>query len=61
MEIIAKCLHCGEELIDDDCYDTCNYGDSVVNYYVGHCDKCGKEYQWKKVFDFAGVTDIEEC
>ena len=61
MEMIAKCPHCGEELVDDDCFDTADHGDTYVKYLAGHCPQCDKEFQWKEIFDFAGVTDIEEC
>lgn len=61
MEQSAKCPHCNAELEGDECYDTSNWEFTHIEYIAGHCPQCGKEYQWKRIFDYRGAEDIEEC
>lgn len=61
----AICPHCGEDLVEDECYDTCFERDFItkdfiVNYIAGHCPTCEKEFQWVEVYEFAGADEIEE-
>lgn len=60
MKLIAICPHCGEELIQDECYDTTFEGEYIANYITGHCPNCEKEFQWVEVYNYAGVDEIEE-
>lgn len=60
MKLIAICPHCGEELIQDECYDTNFEGEYIANYIAGHCPTCEKEFQWVEVYNYAGVDEIEE-
>lgn len=63
---IAKCPHCNNELIVDDTYDTTTdrLDDgrfAVVHNIVGHCDECGKEFQWEEIYVFEEVRGVTEC
>ena len=59
--INAICPICGSELIEDESYDMSVDLSECREYVVGHCENCGKEYQWKNIFAFSHVEDIEEC
>ena len=38
--VVAKCPYCGWNLIEDEGYDLTCEGNYVLEYVVGHCDKC---------------------
>lgn len=57
----AICPICGGELVGDESYDFSVDLSECREYVVGHCENCGKEYQWKNIFVFSYVEDIEEC
>lgn len=59
--INAICPICGSELIEDESYDMSVDLSECREYVVGHCENCGKEYQWKNIFVFSHVENIEEC
>lgn len=57
----VSCPKCGSYLIsEDDCYDWVHYDEGLKELYGGHCDKCGAELQWSKIYKFIGFDDIEE-
>lgn len=56
----AHCPYCGVELEVDDTYE-CDYEDERTIYYVvGHCTKCDKNFQWKEIYHFVEIIDLEE-
>ena len=55
-----KCPHCGATLEEDDCYDQSIYSDHAVKYMYGHCPDCGKEYQWKELYEFTQYDELVE-
>jgi hypothetical protein len=60
MKKIAICPNCGEELTQDECYDTHFEQEYIANFIAGHCPNCEKEFQWVEVYNYAGVDEIEE-
>jgi hypothetical protein len=57
-----KCPHDEAPLEEDDCYDMTIWDNgTVVRYMVGYCSQCGKTFQWKERYQFAGCADIEEA
>ena len=63
---VAKCPHCNNELTEDDTYDTTTdrLDDgrfAMVHKVIGHCDECGKEFQWEEIYVFEGVRGVTEC
>ena len=62
---IAKCPYCNNELTEDDVYDaTTDRTDdgrfAVVHNIVGHCDECGKEFQWEEIYAFEEARKVVE-
>lgn len=55
------CPICGGELIGDESYDFSVELSECREYVAGHCEKCGKEYQWQNIFVFSRVEEIVEC
>ena len=57
-----KCSKCGGSIEHDDTYDSSFGEDYLVYYCVGHCTKCGAEFQWQEKFElkFNGVKNFEE-
>lgn len=57
-----KCPKCSGIIEHDDTYDSCSGEDYMINYCIGHCTKCGAEFEWKEEFEmkFSGVADFEE-
>ena len=58
--INAICPNCGNELIEDESYDFFIDISECQEYVVGHCENCGKKYQWINVFSLSHVENIEE-
>ena len=56
----AKCPDCGDFLEEDDCYDTITTSSWVEHLIVGHCPTCDKSYQWRNVFLYTGISELEE-
>lgn len=56
----AKCPECGDYLEEDDCFDTITANSWVEHLIVGHCPTCEKDYQWRNVFFYAGISDLCE-
>lgn len=56
----AKCPECGDYLEEDDCFDTITSTSWVEHLIVGHCPTCEKDYQWRNVFFYSGVSDLHE-
>ena len=56
-----ECPICHEgDIEEDDCYDW-DHGDSAITcYYVGHCLKCGRDFQWQRIYKFDHMTPFEE-
>ena len=57
---VAICPKCGGIIENDDTYDSSSDFSYIVCFCVGHCVKCETEYQWKEVYGYVGVEDIEE-
>lgn len=57
-----KCPVCGGTHIEeDDCLDTFHDGnDTIKEPICGHCEDCGIDLQWKRIYQFTGYDDIEE-
>lgn len=55
------CPNCGHELIGDESYDISIDLSECREYVAGHCEDCGKEYQWINIFTFSHVESIEKC
>ena len=57
-----KCSKCGGLIEHDDTYDISFGEDYLVYYCVGHCTKCGAEFQWQEEFElkFNGVKNFED-
>lgn len=50
---MIKCKKCNVELVEDDLLDiefplNANH---LVTFSIGHCPKCGTNYQWEQHFD----------
>lgn len=56
----AICPNCGHELFGDESYDTSIELSECREFVAGHCENCGKKYQWQNVFVFSCVEEIEE-
>lgn len=41
------CPNCGRLLECDDTYDVEYNEEGIILYQVGHCPRCGKDYQWR--------------
>ena len=57
-----KCPKCGGVIEHDDTYD-CSIGeDYLVNYCIGYCPNCDREYQWQEEYNlkFDGVANFRE-
>lgn len=58
--VVARCPYCGVDLIEDECYDLTCEGSYVLEYVVGHCDACEREFQWKNRYDYVSFEGLEE-
>lgn len=54
------CPHCGSDI--EHVETVYSYTDEGSTEYlcVGSCPTCGREYQWREVYTFSHVKDIEE-
>lgn len=59
----VKCPKCGSYNVEeDDCFDTehgCldteqGWNDTFIELYCGHCEDCGHDFQWRRVYIFVG-------
>ena len=57
----AICPNCGHELIEDESCDIFVYISECQEYIVGHCENCGKKYQWVNIYKLSHVEDLKEC
>lgn len=57
-----KCLHCGQELIPEDCYDMEFDTSYASQSFIGVCPKCNITYQWVEEYDvtYEGFTGLIE-
>ena len=56
----AKCPHCNVSLEEDDCTDIENEVSRLVKRLVGHCEDCGREFQWMEIFNYVEASDPVE-
>lgn len=56
----AICPNCGRALTEDESYDISVDISECREYVAGHCENCGKNYQWLNIYVFSRVEDIEE-
>ena len=54
------CPVCETILTEDDCFDHEYDGYSLERLCVGHCPKCGENYQWREVFFYSGHSQLEK-
>ena len=55
MTKVAKCPHCNVTLKEDDCIDMEDEISRLVKRLVGHCENCGREFQWIEIFTYDGA------
>lgn len=57
-----KCLHCGQELVAEDCYDMEFDTSYASQFFIGTCPKCNITYQWIEEYDvtYEGFTGLLE-
>ena len=62
MQKELKCPKCGGTHIEeDDCFETFRGGNNTFKEcFCGHCETCGTDLQWEKVYKFMGYDEIEE-
>ena len=58
--VVVKCPYCGCDLIEDEDYDLTCEGDYVLEYVVGHCEECEREFQWMNRYDYVSFGDLRE-
>ena len=56
-----NCPNCGGTIQYIDTYDTTSFNERHIELCCGYCENCNTEYQWKEVYEFVGVEDLEEC
>lgn len=56
----AKCPYCDFYLMEDESYDLGIDFSEIREYVVGHCDNCGREFQWTNRYVFSGSCEILE-
>lgn len=56
-----ECPVCHDgDVEEDDCFEI-EYGeDRIIEYYVGHCLKCGQSFQWQKIYKLEKRTPFEK-
>lgn len=59
-EKIAKCPYCGCELTGDETYETSIDISIAMEYVAGHCDNCGREFQWENIYNYSHVSCLRE-
>jgi endogenous inhibitor of DNA gyrase (YacG/DUF329 family) len=55
------CPACGDTLESFKTIDSYRDEDSAKYLCLGYCPTCGKEYQWREVYFFSHIKDLEEC
>lgn len=48
------------DIEEDDCFDTEHGPDKIIEYYVGHCLNCKRDFQWQRIYKFDHMTPFEE-
>ena len=56
-----KCPKCGTQLqlLNCECYDSQWEPDRYVELNVGTCPNCQTDLQWRAVYNFAGLENLE--
>ena len=63
----VKCPMCGSHNVEvDDVIDICTDEDGkgeefLIEDIIGHCEDCGAELRWKKIFRYLAIEDMEEA
>lgn len=56
---MLKCPKCGSTNVEyDDYYDMSTFGDTVIQYWSGHCMECNVNLCWKEIFEFKETINI---
>lgn len=55
------CPTCGGEVMKLDTIDVELDIASVILFLFGECHYCGKRYQWREEYTFAGYSDLEQA
>ena len=55
-----KCIYCGTLLTIDDSVDLCVESNKYIDYLVGHCPRCDKNYSWKAHYEYEGFSNLTE-
>ena len=58
-----KCPKCGGTHIKEDDYDYITHAgnnNTIKEPIYGHCEDCGIDLQWERIYQFTGYDDIEE-
>ena len=54
-----KCPNCGNEIYETDIIDSDCYGNDYCDIVRGTC-YCGLTWQWKEIFTFDHIEDIQQ-
>lgn len=57
---MPNCKYCNEDLITDEMGHSEQFGDTIYEYMYGHCDKCGRLYNWTNIYELTGWDELEE-
>ena len=60
MAMVATCPYCGTDLVEDESLDTMVEPSVVYNALAGHCEDCGRNFQWVEKFEYLGFDGLEE-
>ena len=55
------CPVCGSDIERIDTIDSYEDVNSTEYFCVGECPTCGKGSQWREVYTFSHIKDLEEC
>ena len=53
-----KCLKCGGQIGNCECYEFKFSGYKHIDYCVGTCENCGAIHQWEETFISTGIGDL---